>query len=168
MKVIHQSATHLIVEDRPWLIGIFMIVMALIFLAAGMALASSGKIFGALMMVLIGGGVPLLLGALFVQRVRLTFDRAAGTVTRTRRSVLGLTETSHPLNRVERARVGVSSDSDGTTYRMELELGSPDDFVPFTTYYTSGKRPERMAQAVNDWLATCQAPIRPVEATAER
>jgi hypothetical protein len=153
MKVIHQSATHLIVEDRPWLIGIFMIAMTLIFLAAGMAMLSSGVIFGALMMVLIGCGVPLMIGAIMVQRVRLTFDRAAGTVTRTRRSVLALTETSHPLDRVEKARVGVSSDSDGTTYRMELELGAPDEFVPFTTYYTSGKQPERMAQAVNDWLA---------------
>jgi hypothetical protein len=153
MKIIRQTPMQLILEDRPWLIGIFMIVMALVSLAAGMALASSGEVFGGLMMVLIGSGVPLLIAALMVQRVRLTFDRAAGTVTRTRRSVLGLTETSHPLDRVERARVGVSSDSDGTTYRMELELGSPRESVPFTTYFTSGRQPERMAQAVNDWLA---------------
>ena len=91
-----------------------------------------------------------------MQRVRLTFDRSAGTVSRTRRSVLGLTQTVHPLDRLDRARVGVSTDSDGTTYRMELDLRDPPEIVPFTRSHTSGKRPEAMAQTVNDWLAAAR------------
>jgi hypothetical protein len=154
MKVIHRTDDLLMIEDRPWFIGIMMIVMALVFAFGGMALLASGEIFGGVMMLLIGVGVPLLIGALMVQRVRLSFDRRAGTVTRTRRSVLGLTQTVHPLGRLDRARVGVSTDSDGTTYRMELDLRDPPEMVPFTTYHTSGKRPEQMTQAVNDWLGT--------------
>lgn len=152
MKVIHRTNTLLMIEDRPWMIGILMIVMALVFAFAGMAMLISGEVFGGLMMFLVGVGVPVLIGALMVQRVRLTFDRAAGTVTRTRRSVLGLTQSTYALDRLERARVGVSTDSDGSTYRTVLDLRDPVETVPFTTYYTSGSRPEEMARAVNDWL----------------
>ncbi|WP_137109266.1 sodium/calcium exchanger protein [Rhodobacter sp. SY28-1] len=156
MKVIHNTEQLLILEDQPWFIGIMMIVMALIFAFGGMAILASGEVFGGLMMLLIGVGVPVLIGALMVQRVRLTFDRSAGTVSRTRRSVLGLTQTVHPLDRLDRARVGVSTDSDGTTYRMELDLRDPPEIVPFTSYHTSGKRPEAMAQTVNGWLGTAR------------
>lgn len=154
MKVVHQTDALLVFEDRPWLIGILMIAMVLSFLAGGLALFAAGKLFGGLMLVLVGCWVPLLIAGLMVQRVRLTFDRATGTVTRTRRSVRGLDQTSHRLDRLWRARVAVSSDSDGTTYRMELDLHDPPEILPFTTYYTSGSRPERMAGAVNDWLAS--------------
>jgi len=152
MKVIHRTDTLLMIEDKPWLLGILMIVMALIFAFGGMAMLISGELFGGLMMFLVGVGVPVLIGAVMVQRVRLTFDRTAGTLTRTRRSVLGLTRTTHALDRLECARVGVSTDSDGSTYRTELDLRDPDETVPFTTYYTSGGKPDEMARAVNDWL----------------
>lgn len=152
MKIIHDTDQSLMIEDQPWLIGILMIVMALVFAFGGMALLASGEVFGGAMMLLIGVGVPVLIGALMVQRVRLTFDRGTGTVTRTRRSVLGLTVSTHALDRLDQARVGVSTDSDGTTYRMELDLRDPPEVVPFTSYYTSGRRPEEMARAVNDWL----------------
>jgi len=152
MKVIHRTDTLLMIEDQPWLIGVLMIVMALVFAFGGMALLVSGELFGGLMMFLVGVGVPVLIGALMVQRVRVTFDRTAGTLTRTRRSVLGLTRTTHALDRLEGARVGISTDSDGTTYRTELDLRDPVETMPFTTYYTSGRRPEEMIRAVNDWL----------------
>lgn len=153
MKVIHRSDTLLMLEDRPWLIGILMIGMALIFLFGSMALMSAGETFGGVMMGLIGVGVPVLIGALMVQRVRLSFDRQAGQVTRTRRSVLGLSRETYPLDRLVEARVGASRGSDGTTYRMELRLADPTQTVPFTSYHTSGRKPDQMAQAVNDWLA---------------
>ena len=153
MKVIHRSDTILIIEDRPWFIGILMIGMALIFLFGGMALLSSGEILGGMMMILIGVGVPLTIGALMVQRVRLTFDRQTGQVTRTRRSVRGLSRETCPLDRLVDARVGASIDSDGTTYRMELRLKDPAQTLPFTSYYTSGGGPDAMARTVNDWLA---------------
>ncbi|WP_103257549.1 hypothetical protein [Tabrizicola aquatica] len=152
MKIIHDTDQSLMIEDQPWLIGILMIVMALVFAFGGMALLASGEGFGGAMMLLVGVGVPVLIGALMVQRVRLTFDRSTGTVTRTRRSVLGLTIATHALDRLDQARVGVSTDGDGTTYRMELDLRDPPEVVPFTSYYTSGRRPEAMARAVNDWL----------------
>lgn len=152
MKVIHRSDQLLVIEDRPWVIGILMVVMALVFLFGSFKLFEAGQGFGGLMMLLVGGGVPLLIGALMVRRVRLTFDRGSGTLTRISRSVRGLTCDSFPLNRLQQAQLGVSTDSDGTTYRTELRLQAPVETVPFTSYYTSGSRPSEIVDAVNDWL----------------
>lgn len=152
MKAIQDTEAHLILEDRPWLIGALVIVMALMFLYGGMTVIASGEMLAGLMLALLGTGVPLLIGALMVRRVRLTFERDTGRVTRTSRSVFGLTQASYPLDRVAEARVGVNSDSDGSTYRMELVLEGPTECLHFTSYYTSGDMPRRMADTVNEWL----------------
>lgn len=152
MKVIHRSDTLLVLEDRPWFIGLLMILMALCFLYGGMALFGEGKSLGGLFMAVLGGGVPVLLAAWLVRRVRLTFDRATGQLTRTMRSVRGFSQQSYPLDRITGAKVAVNFDSDGNTYRTELQLTDPSETVPFTTYYTNGPKPEAMAQTVNDWL----------------
>lgn len=152
MKVIHRSDQLLVIEDRPWFIGLFMIGMALVFLFGGMKILASGETFGGLMTLLVGVGAPLLIGVLMVRRVRLTFDRAAGTLTRVSRSVRGLTRASYALDRLDQAQLGVSTDSDGTTYRTELRLKAPMETVPFTSYYVSGRRPGQMVEVVNDWL----------------
>jgi hypothetical protein len=168
MKVIHRTDTLLMIEDRPWFIGILMIVMALTFAFGAMALLSAGKILGGLAMGLLGTGVPLLIGALMVQRVRLAFDRQTGQMTRTCRTVRGLTQQSFALDRLAEARVGVSFDSDGNTYRTELLLQGPSETVPFTSYYTSGRKPEQMAEAVNDWLTAPRGEVSPLKAPGKR
>lgn len=152
MKVLHRSDTLLVLEDRPWFLGIMLIVMALVFVFGGLAMMGEGLLLGGAAFALFGGGIPVLIAALMVQRVRLTLDRSTGQLTRTMRSVRGLSTESHPLGRLRTATVGVSSDSDGSTYRTELQLTDPPQTVPFTSYYTSGKKPETMARAVNDWL----------------
>lgn len=153
MKVVHRSEQLLVLEDKPWFIGILMIGMVLVFLFGGMKLLSAGEAFGGLMMLLVGAGVPLLIGALTVRRVRLTFDRREGTVTRASRSVRGLRQDCFALDRLAAAQLGSSTDSDGTTYRTELRLRAPLETVPFTSYYTNGRKPQQMVDAVNDWLS---------------
>lgn len=153
MKVLHRSDALLVLEDRPWLLGILLIAMALAFVFGGLAMMGEGMMLGGAFFALFGGGVPILIAALMVRRVRLTLDRSTGLLTRTMRSVRGLSQEIHALDRLTMATVGVSHDSDGTTYRTELRLTGPDQTVPFTSYYTSGRKPEAMAQAVNDWLA---------------
>ena len=152
MKVIHHTNTHLVIEDRPWFIGLMMIGMALVFLYGSMKLLAEGELLGGSMIGLVGFGVPLLIGAIMVQRVRVVLDRTTGQILRTCRSVRGLTQGSYALDRVSHASLGVSTDGDGTTYRLELALRDPVETVPFTTYYTSGRRPDRLCQTVNDWL----------------
>lgn len=163
MKVIHRSDTLLLIEDRPWLIGVLMVGMALVFLFGGMTLFGAGEMLGGALMVIVGMGVPLLLGALLVKRVRLTFDRGTGRLARVSRSVISLTREDFALDRLIDARVGASIDSDGTTYRMELRLKDPEQTVPFTTYHTSGGGSAQMAEVVNDWLGARNDPVPPVQ-----
>lgn len=152
MKVIHQSDTQLVIEDRPWLLGFFLILMAWVFVAGCMSLIVAGQVLGGLLLALVGIGVPLLIGALMVKRVRVTLDRAAGQMTRTCRSVRGLTQAHYALDRLTAARVGASVDSDGTTWRLEFLLSGPAETVPLTSYYSSSRKPERLCVEVNDWL----------------
>ena len=152
MKVLHQTDTQLIIEDRPWLLGILMIVMAIAFLGGAIIFFSQGEMLGGAIMGGVGVGVPLLIAVIMVQRVRLTFDRGTGLLTKTRKSVFGLTQTSYALHRITRAVVGVSYGDDGNTYRLELSLSDPVETVPFTTYHTSGGKPEQLCDAVNTWL----------------
>lgn len=154
MKVIHRSDALLMIEDRPWLIGAMMILAALLFLFGGMALIGQGQLIGGLAMILIGAGVPLLMAALMVQRVRVTFDRTSGRLTRTVRSVRGLHQTVHALDRLTAARVGAKSDGDGTAYRLELVLDGPAEVLPFTICYSGGRRAERLCAEVSDWLGS--------------
>jgi hypothetical protein len=160
MKVIHRSDTLLVLEDRPWFLGVFLIAMALAFIFGGLAMMGEGMALGGAFFALFGGGVPILIAALMVRRVQLTLDRSTGHLTRTMRSVRGLTKESHMLERLNSAKVAVSYDSDGNTYRTELQLTDPDQTVPFTNYYTNGKKPEVMAQAVNDWLDAWRGTVR--------
>lgn len=156
MKVIHRSDTLLMIEDRPWFLGGLMIVIALVFLFGGTAILGKGQVFGGLMMILVGVGVPLTIAALMVQRVRVTLDRSTGQVTRTARSVRGLSQTAYALNRLTTTRVGATSDSDGTAYRLELVLDDSAEVVPFTSYYSGGTRAQRLSETVNAWLATAR------------
>lgn len=152
MKVIHRTDQVLMIEDRPWLLGALLIGMALIFAFAGMAALASGEVFGGQMIFLGGVGMSALTFAVSVQRVRLTLDRSTGTVTRTMRTVVGLTQSTYRLERLERAGVGVRTDTDVMTRRMELSFRDPPETLPFTVYHTGGGKPEEMAGAVNDWL----------------
>jgi hypothetical protein len=81
MKVIHRSGQLLVMECRPRLIGILLIGAVLRFLFGAMAHFPAGRWSGALMLPVVG--VPLLTGAMMVRRVRPTFDRGAGQITRT-------------------------------------------------------------------------------------
>lgn len=164
MKVIHRSDRLLVLEDRPWFLGIFMISMTLMFVAGSMAVIGEGQVLGGALLGLVGGGIPILIAALMVRRVRLALDRGDRTVTRTSRSVRGLTQETYALDRLEKAQLAVSTDSDGTTYRTELRLTAPPETVPFTSYYTNGRKPQQMVDAVNDWLATQTDVRRPESA----
>ena len=164
MKIIQRSDTLLMLEDQPWLVGLLVIGMAMLALVGSIGLFGSGQMLGGTVMGLFGVGGTLLIGALLVKRVRLTLDRGAGQITRISRSVWGLSREEFALARLVEARVGTRSDSDGTTRRAELLLSGPEQTLPFTDYYTSGESPNRMAQAINDWLDGQRGPTSPPKA----
>jgi hypothetical protein len=157
MKIIESSATQLVLDDRPWIIGAALIVGTIAFLASGLFLMNSGEVFGGLMLIFVGGGVCLLLAAILVQRVRLTFDRSTCSITRIRRAAFGLKVTNYDLARLQRAVIVEHYDDGSTTYGMELVLTKPDEQVKFVIYSTSGNKPKQMCDAVNAWLGNTRA-----------
>lgn len=161
MKVIHKTTSLLMLEDRPWRIGLLVIGMAMIGVFASMSMIGSGEVLAGSAMAVFGVGGVLLIGAMLIKRVRLILNRDTGQITRISRSIGGLHQEDFALARLVGASVGSRRDSKGITRRTELLLSGPSETVPFTDYYTSGGKPDRMAQAINDWLARPQVPAAP-------
>lgn len=119
MKVVEESPSRLVVEERP------------IFLAAIMALFTLVAAYGVIKdwrnlewpvrAILIGFavGIPVLT-RYFVHWVNATFARATGRIEITRRGFLYDKLEVYPLRRLKKARRDISSDSDGVTERVTL------------------------------------------------
>ena len=153
MKVVANNNSHLIVEDQPWLLGLLLIGMFLAFLAGGIFQFMEGQVGGSVALIGLGCGLSLLLLVTVVRRTRFTFDRENGQLTQTVRTIAGLTETTVALDRVTRAFVEESVDSDGTTYRVCLSLSGPDQTILISTSYSSGRRSHaQMADRINAWI----------------
>lgn len=157
MRIVEKSDQRLVIEDRPWPTGLFLAATSLwllfpVFQGNPAALLKDGglrAVFAAL---------ALFLTAAIAQRVRLTFDRDSGRITRTSWSVLGRRERSWALRRLREARAAGSRDEGLWSDRMELRLVDPLETVPITGYRTSGGGPDRMALAVDAWLRAAAPP----------
>lgn len=158
MKVIEDTPDRLVLEDRPWLLGSVLIIGILIFLALAMGTYDVTIWLG------IGFGLAALLLAVcfvaFVRRVLVLFDRSAGALVIRTRSLMGQGEKTLPLSDVTGAEVetsrSTSTNNDGgtsisTTHRPVLATRS--GAVPLTQVFSSGNGAERIAFAINAWLA---------------
>ena len=158
MNIREISPRRLTLEDRPWVLGIILAVVILFLLF--LALATSGQslwlTFAMLLMAALFGAAFVA----FVRRVIVIFDRDTGAVVIRTKSVLGQSETTHPLAEISHASVETtisrSTSSNGRrsttsqTHRTVLHIGA--EVVPLTQVYSSGDGAERMAAAINDWL----------------
>ena len=117
----------------------------------------------------LGFGLAALLLAvclvLFVQRVIVIFDRAAGAMVIRTRSLMGEDEKTLPLTDILRAEVetsrGTSTSNDGNlsvsvTHRTVLVTGAGP--LPLTQSSSAGASAEVNAAAINRWLAASDGP----------
>ncbi|MDQ3068509.1 MAG: hypothetical protein M3R55_02120 [Acidobacteriota bacterium] len=145
MKVVQQTATTLVMQDKPW----FVWLVGALFVAGGLVAFLSGETkFGGGFVI---AGVGLILA--FANTVTSTFDRGTG---RFRRSLTGLlrhSELAHALDDI--AGVSVEASASGhpsRSYRVALELTSRTR-VPLTPTYSSGKADkEALATAIREFL----------------
>jgi hypothetical protein len=157
MKTREDTPDRLVLEDRPLLISLA--IAAMIIVTAGVALSDlmSGNWGGAVMMGL-GTALCGLAFGVFVRRTLVFLDRSTGLVTLREASLLGLTETQHPLADV----TGVTIDTrkgrsrpgkhDPDTHRPCLTL-TDGTRLPLVKVYTSGPGAARAAAQVSAWLA---------------
>ena len=153
MKVTRNLPQQLIVEDRPWLVSLLLVGIALVFAGAALATLSSGEPIIAFFLGL-GAFMGVLALFLFTRRVQIIFDRPSDSVTIRRRSMRGTTEVKHKLSNLGEAVVETMSGDGADTYRVSLVLtdGMSAGRHPVTGYYVSGKSAPRLAQEINAWL----------------
>ena len=154
MKVTTDTPDLLIVEDRPVVIAIALIVFTLVFLGAGLLILATGEWWG-LVFAGFGGGMGLLFFAVFVRRVQVIFHRPERYAEVRRKNVFRASKVRYDLREISRAIVESSRSSEGgTTYRVTLviDAGESAGLHPVTFAYSSGSGHANAAHAINDWL----------------
>lgn len=150
MKITTHTPDLLIVEDRPWLIGLAMTGFTLFIVVAGVATWADGNpvkgVFILLLAALAGGGGFWA----FVRRSQAVFHRPEGWVELRSRTVTGPSRVRHKLSEIDAALVEDYSDSHRVVLR--IPSGESEGRHPITPVYTSGSHHEAIAATINDWL----------------
>ncbi|KAE9628983.1 hypothetical protein [Parasedimentitalea maritima] len=154
MKITRNTPQQLIIANKPWLIGIALILFILAFVGAGLLVATEEPLFG-IPFGLFGGGIGAVCFVAFVRRVQVIFDCASNLITIRKQSLYAYSEETHPLSQLNKAvlETTVSSMNNGnasTMYRPSLDIGGT--LHPMVTSYTNTRGPARLVNAVNKWL----------------
>lgn len=171
MRIVEQDQNRLIIELRPVGLMILCAVLFLLFFVVGFGMRHVFPFIAESMGFSMPGGfsvlpqvpgmnalgyasvIPLLVGVFMVKTRRLTFNRAAGTITIATRGMLGRGERTYPLAAFQGATLGRSRSSEGgSTYRAILQFSDQTGSVPVTPYSTSGPGPSRTVNAINTWF----------------
>ncbi|MVO17730.1 hypothetical protein [Parasedimentitalea huanghaiensis] len=154
MKIVRNTPQQLIIANKPWLIGIALIMFILAFVGAGLLVATEEPLFG-IPFGLFGGGIGAVCFVAFVRRVQVIFDCSSNLITIRKQSLYAYSEETHPLSQLNKAvlETTVSSMNNGnasTMYRPSLDIGGT--LHPMVTSYTNTRGPARLVNAVNKWL----------------
>lgn len=159
MKVTTDTPDLLIVEDKPVILGLMLIVFILVFIGIGLWLMLSGEISG-LLFATIGGGLGFAAFFAFVRRVQVVFQRPAGYVEFRRRNLFGASRKRYALTEIDRAETEESRSAEGgSTWRVVLVIGQGQNVGhhPITLVYTNSSGHRRTAEAINRWLDAARA-----------
>lgn len=149
MKITRNTPDVLIVEERPWLLGVAIIGFVLFFTGTGMAILAEGHWSG-LVGLAVGIGIGGFLFLLLVRRSQLVLDRARGVGALRVRWALGQERTRLALDGL-RAEVERHASADGETFRVVLVQGAAR--YPLSLVFTDRPGHARLAAAINAWLS---------------
>jgi hypothetical protein len=157
MRIRLETPQSLVLEDKPWLLGIVLsvVILGMLFfafvsgresLAAGFGLVFGAAIFGGAFVV-------------FVRQTIVIFDREAAAVVIRSRGVLGQSERTLALADIAGAAVETQVSRSGSrngrrsvpSHRPVLLLHQ-GGAVPLRSVYVSGGAAQTAADAVNQWL----------------
>jgi hypothetical protein len=157
MKIRRNSPDLLIVEDRPWLLGLMIILFILIFCGAGLTMLLSGEWLG-LLFFLAGGGLGFGAFWAFVRRVQVVFYRPEGWVEIRRANIMRRLATRFDLAGVHRALVETSTSDGKNLHRVALfvEKGGVTGTKPLTLAYSNVGDHHGVASAINAWLGVSE------------
>jgi hypothetical protein len=153
MKVLRQSADLLVIEEKPWFLGVTLAVFVLGFAAAALAAAFEGQWLAALGLGVVAAAFAWVSGRV-VERVWLVFDRSAGTVELRHRNHGRFRRRGWPLARLEAVALQSDFGEGSHTYRLALRLRGEPAPVPMTRYYQSGRGTKACLAAAQSWLSS--------------
>ncbi len=169
MKIVTKTPEELILESRPWGLGIGVIVAFLVIVFVVMNVIAQGNVMAGIAILLIGSAVCLGISWAFVRFEDVRFSKPDGAVQIRSRSLFGKAQNDIPLSAVQCATIETSisktqvekksghgrTTKTTTTYRpslLMLEKGAAK--VPLVAVYNSNDKPAKeTVNAVNQWLA---------------
>lgn len=158
MHVTRNTPDQLIIADTPWVIGILLIFFVLIFVGSGFWIVSDG-VWQGWIFAIAGSGMGIIAFGVFVRRMQLILDRPMGTIIIRRRSIFGFSEITHLLSNLSEVKIETTTGSKGRhLFRPTLVLnqGMSTGDHPIIQAYTDSGDSQRVADAVNSWLADAQ------------
>ena len=150
MKIVEDSETRLVVEDRPWGLGLILIMFILATAWGGFDEFQSGNWPVSLLLFGISGVIFWALNR-YVQLGRLVLDKTNGTAKWSARSASRSVRLDWPLEEVRRSVVETRRD-DGETYRITLLFDNGRDPLPLTPYFSGLGRHEAIKTRINEFL----------------
>lgn len=156
MKILTDTPDRLVIEHRPILLAAALVAMTLLLLYASMAAFAEGDP-GKAVFVLVVTALLMVPSFWFaVERVQVTFDRTAQTLTLRKRRLNGERFETHPLGDVTRAMLQTRKGDHDTAdcHRVALVLGADrlENRHGLTRSYRSGPQAEKVVQRINAWL----------------
>ena len=155
LRIVESSDSRLVLEDAPWVLAIFLILLTLFgtFMVFYGLTIGNGVVSLAAMVFAIGGPVAF---AKSVRRGQLVLDKGEGRATWRVRGWNGLVVETWPLDRVDRLLVDTRRD-EGETHRLMLRLKGRLPPIPLTAYHSSAGDPARIARQANMFLGLYDA-----------
>lgn len=158
MKVTRNQPDQLIIEERPWFTGLVIGVLTLFFTAGGIFSVFEGELGG--LVFFIGTALGALAFWAFVRRLMVIFDRPGNRVEIRRRWVGGRSSEKLGLGVVHKAdvefRETFRQGKMRRTNRPTLIMvpGHEPRKIALVDHFSGGRAAERVADAINSWLAT--------------
>lgn len=156
MKILRDTPDELVLESRPWRLGLGLIALYLFILWAAFRLIGNGGIIGGVAMIVIGAAFVAMMFHFFIRLEKVRFSRTDACVQIRRTGLRGHSAETVALETIERAIVQTYDHGDsGPTHRTALALRADARVptVPLTLAYFAGGGAKRAATRINDWLA---------------
>ena len=150
MKIVEESPRRLVVEDRPWGLGL-MLVLFILSLTWGVLTELGSGSYG--MAAFLAGLAGLIFWAMnrYVALGQLVLDRDTGRATWRQVSALSRVSETWDLSDLRRAVVEAHRD-EGVTYRITLVFENGRKPLPLTPYFSGLGRHEEVKARINRFL----------------
>ncbi|MEQ6201957.1 hypothetical protein ABMC88_02775 [Sulfitobacter sp. HNIBRBA2951] len=164
MKITRNIPDHLIIENNPLPLAIIVILFALTFVSVGVVIVAAGAWMGSVF-IFAGLFFGVVFTIVFVRRVQLVLDRPNNRIELRKRTLLGYSAQTWPLDRLDHAIVETMDNSGrrkrrrsgrnrryGAAKTHRAVMVFPQATHPVTSVYSSGPSAANTAEAINSWL----------------